>query len=682
MLNLRVSRAIRTTRPYLDRLERLGVTTVKDFVSYFPRTYNDLTGYKPIIDLVAGENATICGKLSNLVVIRTRNGMKMLKGVVTDATASVEVVWFNQTHLLKILPRNKELVLTGRVGFSFGKLSLQSPLYEIGDSGGEVIHGGRIVPVYHEVAGISSKWLRSKIKLLLDEYKSLFKEYLPEEILKAENLMGYGDALTQIHFPESDEALGEARRRLAFDEIFLMQVKILQKKALFQVGNAKPEMVMSRKEDIINGCIADLDFELTGAQVRVLDEVLVDMGRGYPMSRLIQGDVGSGKTIVAALAALNVVKNGFQVAIMAPTEILAKQHFISFMKVMRPFGFNIQFIAGSTKASQKDDILRQMKNGLVDIVIGTHALIQEKIGFKKLGLAVVDEQHRFGVKQRDILRNFGVPHFLNMTATPIPRTLAITMYGDQDISVIDEMPKGRQEVITRLVPEKKRLDAYRWVEEQTKMGRQAFIICPLIEDSENLEGVKSVVQEYEYLSKNIFPNLRLVFLHGKLKQDEKDQIMEDFKAKKFDILVSTSVIEVGIDVPNATMMLIEGAERFGLAQLHQFRGRVGRGSNQSYCFLFTGKTGKDGLSRLKAMEKYSSGFKLSEIDLELRGPGEVYGVRQSGVPDLKVADLRDLGLIEKANIWAQKIIKMDATLASFGKLAVKLNGGGGVYTED
>ncbi|MFA6918209.1 MAG: ATP-dependent DNA helicase RecG, partial [Candidatus Gracilibacteria bacterium] len=367
--------------------------------------------------------------------------------------------------------------------------------------------------------------------------------------------------------------------------------------------------------------------------------------------------------------------------LMAPTEILAKQHYKTFLKILGQFSLNIQFIAGSTPNKQKKEVIRQMKTGTVDIVIGTHALIQEGIGFKNLGLAIIDEQHRFGVKQREILKKMGSPHLLSMTATPIPRTLAMTIYGDQDLSIIDEMPAGRQKIITRVVPENKRVDAYRWIEDQVKKGRQAFIICPLIDESDVLE-VKSVIKEFDFLSEHIFQNLNLGLLHGKLKQEDKDKTMEDFKSNIIHILVSTSVIEVGIDIPNATIMMIEGSERFGLSQLHQFRGRVGRGEHQSYCFLFTGSLSEEGRTRLKSMEKHSSGFKLAEIDLELRGPGEIYGVRQSGIPDLKMASLTDSKTIEKARNAAAKIIAEDPLLKNYNALAAKISEIEEMYVND
>ena len=679
-LNQDLSSLLRTTNKHLSKLHSLGVKTVKDFLLYFPRTYNDNSDFTKIIDIRTDKVNVIKGKLTNLFNIKSKNGKKMTRAVFTDDSGSIGVVWFNQPHLSRLLPRNKDIILTGKAKFGFGKISLQNPSYELIKPHEEQIHTGRIVPTYHETEGLSSKWIREKLKPLIDEWTELFNEYMPEHILEQEELMGYRKAIKNVHFPESDELLDKARARLAFDELFLLQLKILQKKWYWQNTRDGEEKVMEMKPEI-KKCIADLPFELTGAQKRVLKEILEDTQKTYPMSRLVQGDVGSGKTIVAAISALNTVKNDYQVAVMAPTEILAKQHYKTFLKVLSPFNINVQFIAGSSTKKQKEDVVRQMKTGTVDIVIGTHSLIQEGISFKNLGLAIIDEQHCFGVKQREILKQQGSPHLLCMTATPIPRTMAITVYGDQDLSVIDEMPAGRQKIITRLVPEKKRTDAYRWIENQILKGRQAFVICPLIDESDTLE-VKSVLQEFELLNNEIFPDINVAVLHGKMKQEEKDDIMEKFQQNEIKILVSTSVIEVGIDVPNATIMLIEGSERFGLAQLHQFRGRVGRGDHQSYCFLFTNSQGEEGQKRLKAMEKHHSGFKLSEIDLEIRGPGEIYGTAQSGIPDLKMASLTDSKLVEKARSAAQQIIKEDPTVNSYPMLLNKMAELDNIYIKD
>jgi ATP-dependent DNA helicase RecG len=681
MLNKSLSKVLRTTSRHLGRLELLGVKTVRDFLLYFPRTYNDTREFTKISEIRTDEVSTIKGKLTSLFNIRTKNGKKMTRGVITDETGSVGVVWFNQPHLTRMLPRNSDIILSGKTKFGFGKITLQGPSYELIKKEEEQIHSGRIVPVYHETEGINSKWMREKLKPLVDNWVDLFEEYLPEGIIKEHNLIDYKTAIRSVHFPDEPELLEKSKERLAFDELFLLQLKVLQKKWYWQNINKEDPKNIKTNEEVIKDCTDNLPFTLTNAQNRTLKEILDDLEKPYPMSRLLQGDVGSGKTIVAALATLSVVKNDYQVAIMAPTEILAKQHYAGFIETLKAYSLNIQFIAGSTTKKEKENVIRQMKTGTVDIIIGTHALIQDGIGFKKLGLAIIDEQHRFGVKQRETLKSFGSPHLLAMTATPIPRTLAITVYGDQDLSIIDELPKGRQKIITRLVPEKKRIEAYRWIEDQVNKGRQAFIICPLIDESDVLE-VKSVLKEYAYLSEHIYPNLKVGLLHGKLKQEEKDKIMGDFNDNNIHILVSTSVIEVGIDIPNASIMLIEGSERFGLSQLHQFRGRVGRGEHQSYCFLFTNSLSEEGTTRMKAMEKHTCGFKLSEIDLEIRGPGEIYGLRQSGIPDLKMASLTDSVNIEKARKSAQKITNKDPELKNFPKLLEKIMGSEEIYLND
>lgn len=672
MLEKPLNKVLNTTKGHLDKLEHLGVKKVEDFLLYFPRAYNDVTQYTRIVDIRTDEINTIKGRLDSLFTTNTKNGKKITRGIFSDETGSIEVIWFNQPHLSKFLPRKKTIILSGKAKFSFGKVSLQGPAYEIPQADRDSIHTGRIVPVYHETEGVTSKWFREKLAPVINDWIKEIKEYMPEEILNEHNLIGYREAVKNIHFPENDEQLKKAVERLSFDELFLLQLGAIQKKWYWQSIKEDQKVNLQIKTDDIMKVINALPFQLTNAQKKVLKEILADLNKNVPMSRLVQGDVGSGKTIVAAIAALNTVKNGKQVAIMAPTEILAKQHYQTFVKILSSHGLNIQFIAGSTTKKQKEDIIRQMKTGTVDIMIGTHALIQDKIGFKDLGLAIIDEQHRFGVKQRDTLKSFGSPHLLTMTATPIPRTLAITIYGDQDLSIIDEMPKGRQKIITKTVTEKKRIQANRWIEDQIKKGRQAFVICPLIDESDTL-GVKAVTQEYALLKEHIFPEFEIGLLHGKLKQAEKDDIMQKFNENKINILVSTSVIEVGIDVPNATIMLIEGAERFGLSQLHQFRGRVGRGDNQSYCFLFTSEgLSEDGKTRLKAMEQHSSGFKLAEIDLELRGPGEIYGIKQSGIPDLKMANLTDSITIEKARKSAEEIIKKDPLLKEYPSLAEKI----------
>lgn len=677
-LNFPLHKVLNTTKNHLGKLEELGVKTVRDLALYFPRTYVDKSDYTNIAELKTDEINNVIGTLSNLFHQRTKNGKHLTKGLLSDDTGSVEVIWFNQPYLKRVLKNGQEIILSGKAKWNMGKMTLQSPSFE--EQKKVQTHVGRIVPVYHETAGLSSKWLREKIQPLIRDWAKHFSDYMPPEIVKEYNLMDYGRAISEVHFPTDEATLEDAKKRLSFDELFLLQSKALQKKWHWQ-NIAVHEQKPFRKHPDVEQFLKQLPFELTGAQKRTLEEIFNDLGKTYPMSRLLQGDVGSGKTVVAAAAILNTVKNGYQAALMAPTEILAKQHYHTIYKMLQPFGLNIQFIAGSTPDSIKDDIALQLKNGTVDVVIGTHALIQETISFQKLGLAVIDEQHRFGVKQRDILKSQASPHLLSLSATPIPRTLAMTIYGDQDLSIIDEMPKGRQQIITRIVPERKRLDGYQWIEAQVTKGRQAFVICPLIEESDVLE-VKSAIQEYEYLQEHIFPKLKVGLLHGKMKPKEKEEIMTLFSQNKINVLVSTSVIEVGIDVPNATIMVIEAAERFGLSQLHQFRGRVGRGAHQSYCFLFMKKSGEEASKRLRAMVDYSSGFKLAEIDLQIRGAGEIYGVRQSGIPDLKMASLSDSFTISLARQAAQKLINEDPKMEKYPLLKAKIEELHEVFVKD
>ena len=679
MLQTPLKDILRTTSRHLGKLKDLGVRTAEDLFMYFPRAYNDMTEATRIVDLRTDEINVVRGIISKLYMQRTKYGKYLTKAVLTDETGSIEVVWFNQPHIKRMIANDSEVVLSGKLKFAFGKMTLQSPQIEMAKE--EQIHSERIVPEYHTTEGISSKWLREKIKPLVDDWSKHFKEYMPMDIIANHGFLMYNKAIKNIHFPENEEMLKLAKERLAFDELFLLQLKALQKKWYWRQITSEEQKQIPQNIELIKEFLGGLAFELTNAQKKTLYEILQDLEKPYPMSRLVQGDVGSGKTIVAAAAALNVVKAGFQVAIMAPTEILAKQHYKSFTKDLKEYAFNIQFISGSNTEKQKTELVTQMKTGTVDIVIGTHALIQEKIEFKKLGLAIVDEQHRFGVKQRSILKSFGSPHLLSLSATPIPRTLAMTVYGDQDLSIIDELPKGRQTIITRLIPEKKRIDAYRWIEDQIRKGRQVFVVCPLIDESDTL-GVKSVKNEYAHLQEHIFPEFKIGLLHGKLKPQEKEEIMNQFSANDIKILVSTSVIEVGIDVPNASIMMIEGSERFGLSQLHQFRGRVGRGEHQSYCFLFTNSDSQETRQRLNAMVQHSSGFKLAEIDMQLRGVGEIYGVKQSGIPDLKMADLTDSITIEKARKEAQKIIEHDPMLNEYPQLKERIEEKEDVYVKD
>jgi len=671
MLNKHISTAIRTTSRHIGKLEHLGIETVNDLLHYFPRTYQDKSTFNTVSEIRTDEINNLKGIISNFKSNRTRNGKLLIKALFTDETGSIEVVWFGQPFVMKMLRTGDEVILSGKAKFAMGKTSLQSPTYEKLSSEGQQLHAGRIIPIYHETEGLTSKWIREKIQPIIKQMSSHLYEHLPKEIRKENRLMDYAQAVVQAHFPESQERLEAAKHRLAFDELFILQFQALKRKWEWQKIAAKEKKEININESITKEFLSTLPFELTNAQIHSTNEILEDLKKPYPMSRLLQGDVGSGKTVVATIALIHVIKSGYQAALMAPTEILARQHYQTIYKFLKNYGFNIQFLSGSTGTKEKREITQQLKNGTIDLIIGTHAIIQDKIGFKKLGLAIIDEQHRFGVKQRETIKSFGSPHLLALSATPIPRTLAMTIYGDQDLSIIDEMPPGRKPIITRTVPESKRIDAYRWIEDQVKKGRQVYVICPLIEESEKIE-VKSVLEEFERLNLDIFPDLKIVYLHGKLKNEEKEEIMSKFKAGDFDILVSTSVIEVGIDVPNSSIILIEGSERFGLSQLHQFRGRVGRGEHQSYCFLFTNSWSEENRKRLKAMSEHTSGFKLAEIDLELRGPGEIYGLKQSGIPDLKMASLTDSETIAAARRSATYLIQNDPLLNNHPLLEQKI----------
>lgn len=656
-LSTPLSEALSTKKEYIKALADMGIKNVEDLLLYFPRAYEDLSQFKGLHEAKDGEVITAKGFLQGIKLIPTKNRkMKLVKAMFYDqAGYESEAVWFNQPHLLRTLPMDKEVVVSGKAQWNYGKLTLQSPVVE--QSKATQIHAGTTVPIYPQHDVITSKWLREKIHPLLYLAKDL-SEVLPEAILKEEGLMKKAEAVQEIHFPSTQKKMEAARDRLGYEELFLLQLESLKRKKEWQESRAgSSDEGMPLDPELVKEFFATLPFTPTNAQKVVIYEILKDMERSFPMMRLLEGDVGSGKTMVAVMTALQAVKHGTQVAIMAPTEVLARQHLISFSKFLEPYlDINVQLLVGALKTAEKRQVTDAIANGQVDIVIGTHALIQDGIDFHKLGLVIVDEQHRFGVKQREVLVRQGSPHVLNMTATPIPRTLALVAYGDQDLSVINEMPPGRMPIETKIVPPQHRQTVYRFVDGHIEKGEQVYVICPLIDESDVLE-VKSVKKEFEHLQ-TIFPNRSIGLLHGKLKPEEKEAVMRDFKDGKIQILVSTSVIEVGIDVPNATIMLIEGAERFGLSQLHQFRGRVGRGKVQSYCFLYTDSSSENTVARLKAMTDHSDGFMLAEIDLKLRGPGEVYGVRQSGMPDLKVANLMNGILLDRVRKAAENFIQM------------------------
>lgn len=670
MLNAPIHKLIRTTGKHLKLLEKLGVKTAEDLLNYFPRAYLDSSEITKLAYLKINQLSTFRGKISNLKNVRTKTGKILTKAVFRDSTGAIEVVWFNQPFITKLLKEGSEIYLSGKPIVTNNRLTLSNPAYE--EIKPEQIHTGRLVPVYHETEGLSSKWLREKIKIVADKTLNNVEEYLPEEIIKKFNLIPLKQAVREIHFPRNHRSITEARCRLGFDELLFIRLKSLLSKYSIRKSSGKIAHKIKVDYKQIKDFLKTLPFELTRAQKIAAVEILKDLQNPYPASRLLQGDVGSGKTIVAAIASYAMIKNGYQAAFMAPTEILSRQHYNLLNNLFKNYNIKCELLTGSTQNKTRKEMLEKLEKGEIDILIGTHALIQKDVKFKHLGLAIIDEQHKFGVKQREVLNSYGFPHVINLSATPIPRTLALTIYGDQDLSIIDELPPGRKPIITKIVPENKRTAAYNWIRKQVKEKyQQVFIICPLIDESDKME-LKAVTEEYYRLANDIFPDLNVSFIHGKLPQKDKNKIMEDFKENRINILVSTSIIEVGIDIPNAAIMIIEGAERFGLAQLHQFRGRIGRGVSQSYCLLFSNAFSEESIKRLNAMERFHSGFKLAEIDLALRGPGEVFGVRQSGIPDLKMANLTDSYLMTKVQEAANIIMNEDPELKNFPKLKNKI----------
>jgi len=626
----------------LRKLKRLKISTIEDLIYHIPFRYENIGEPKKISGVGLGEYASVTGTILESRNIRTRYGKNLTKATINDGTASIESVWFNQPFLIKTLKSNQKVSLAGKVNVFSGKPTLINPTYEIfSDLKKKAIHTQGIVPVYPETFGLSSKWIRTKIKEILPTVLTKIVDPLPNTSLQRNNLIPLRAAVWQIHSPEGKTEIEKARRRLAFDELLLATLQGLQRRNEWK--RKQSGVALETSQEQLLELLSSLPFQLTGAQRKVLKEIINNLGEKKPMNRLLQGDVGSGKTVVAAIIFYLTFLNGYQSAFMAPTEVLAIQHFNTIKTILEPFGMKTA-IHTST---------RKLKEDKFDIVVGTHALISKGISFKKLALIVIDEQHRFGVTQRAILRSKGAtPHVLTMTATPIPRSLALTLYGDLDISVMDEMPPNRKLVKTYLVPPEKRSKAYQFIREQITKGKQAFIIFPLIEPSETLSTVKAATEEYKRLQKDIFPEISLGLLHGRIKSKEKEEILRAFLLNKFSILVSTPVVEVGIDIPQATVMMIEGAERFGLASLHQLRGRVGRSASQSYCLLFTESSSRSVFERLSALEKHHVGLKLAEIDLKMRGPGQIYGTLQSGLPDFKIANLSDLSLLQSAKTEA------------------------------
>jgi len=685
------------------KMQRLGIKTVRDLIFHFPNRYEDFSNITPISKAGVGETVCIKGKVLEIKTIRTwKRRMFITQAVIEDETGAIKVTWFNQPYLTKTLKKGEPVYLAGKITPGKGKNSsyLSNPVYEkMGPEAG-LIHTGRLVPIYPETRGLSSRMLRWLLLPVLTELKKDTTETLPDNIISEFKLFPLGRSLWQIHFPDSIQMVERARERISFEELFYISLFVLRERRRLAKESAIP---ISMNLPLIQRFVKSLSFKLTDAQRKSAWQILKDIEKPRPMNRLLEGDVGSGKTVVAMMAALNAIKAGYQVAFMAPTEILAKQHFESVAKLLNPFNLDIGLLTGKEDKFKskklKNDVIEvsrmklvdKSKKGEINLLIGTHALIQDTVKFKNLALVILDEQHRFGVEQRAKLcqqsKNTSrlIPHLLSMTATPIPRTLALTIYGDLDLSLIDELPKNRKKIITEIVDPKERKKAYDFAKQQVKTGRKIFVICPRIEEREITESeealglieVKAVKKEYEKLSKEIFPDLKVGMLHGKMTTKEKERTMKTFRndharKERFDILVSTSVVEVGIDVPDATVMLIEGADRFGLAQLHQLRGRVGRSDYQSYCFLFTESPSKKTRQRLKALITAENGFELAEKDLAIRGPGEFSGTKQWGVPDIAMASLKDIALVEKTRNAAKELLEENPGLKKYPALLARL----------
>ena len=650
-----------------DKLNKLGIFTLKDLLYYFPRQFEDRNNLKKIAQLEDGEKVTIKAVISSINTFSPKEGMTLTKIDVKDETGSAKLVFFNKSYIKNTFRPGDSILVFGKVKKKFNNLELTSCELEYLTNSPK--NTCRFMPVYQLTYGVTNKEIMSIIRTVLEDKELIIQEYMPQRIIEKYRLCSIDFAVRNIHSPSSKESLKIALYRIVFEELLILQLGLF----VFKSGRNKEDGIKFETSKDLKKIISALPFKLTKAQNRALDEIIQDMNLEKIMNRLVQGDVGSGKTVVALLALANCVLNGYQGALMAPTEILAGQHYISLTESLKDFGINVGLLIGSLTKKQKDTVLEQIKNNEIDILIGTHALIEDKVEVNNIGLVITDEQHRFGVMQRSKLSLKGAnPDILVMTATPIPRTLALILYGDLDISIIDELPPGRQPIETIAIEKSKRDRAYNnLVRREVESGRQVYIVCPLVEESEAIEA-KSAVELVEELRAEYFHDLRLGLLHGKMKSSEKDEVMRLFKNKEIDILVSTTVIEVGVNVPNATLMIIENAERFGLAQLHQLRGRVGRGSHKSYCVLIYDSKTDVCRQRMAIMEETNDGFKISEKDLEIRGPGEFFGTRQHGLPELKVANLfKHIKILKLAQQEARYILGEDNNLQLKENMALK-----------
>ncbi len=674
---------------YQKRLKALNISSVRDLLFYFPREYEDFSNITSIENVKEGGVFCVSGKILEIAEQRTfKKRLSITKAIVQDKTGAIKALWFNQPYLGQSLKTGEEICLAGKVLRDKEGIYISNPVHEKFGNG-NLTHLGRIVPLYSETRGVSSRWIRSIIKTVLSKLEDPLEETLPQHILKEKQFLPLKQALWQIHFPNSLGEAEGAKKRFAFEELFYILLFVLSERKKIAEVKAPPipfdPLLMKRFTQ-------KLPFLLTDGQKKAAWHILKDIEKPRPMNRLLEGDVGSGKTVVAAMAALSAIKHGFQAVFMAPTEILAQQHFKSVASLLTPFKITIGLLTGSSDRFispklpndfieiSREKLIKKAKENAINILIGTHALIQDKVKFSNLALVILDEQHRFGVKQRFALlhRSTLIPHLLSLTATPIPRTLALTMYGDLDISLLDELPKGRKKIITKIISPEKRNEAYKAIKEQVELGRQVFVICPRIEKSEARNSkfetaeLKNVKEEYEKLSKKIFPKLNVAMLHGKMSAREKEETMKKMKRGKIDVLVSTSVVEVGVDISNATVMMIEGADRFGLAQLHQFRGRVGRAEHQSYCFLFAETNSLATKQRLKALTELENGFELAEMDLKIRGPGDFSGTKQWGIPDFAMEQLTNLKLVEETRETAKQLLEQDIALKKYPLLRAKM----------
>jgi ATP-dependent DNA helicase RecG len=649
------------------KLAILGIRNVSDLVENFPRRYEDYSNISNVRDLRPGV-ATVEAKINQVTGRYVRRGLHITEAIATDESGSARLVWFNQPYRAGAIRHNQPYFIAGEYGLRRGRFSILNPSVELVSS--FPVNTARIIPVYRETKGLKSATIRKLIREALNSQKGL-PEILPKWLVSEQKLISHHAAVKEMHFPSSADSLSRAKKRLGFEEIFQLTLAALLNKYELAHEHA---LLIPFEEKLAKDFVSKLPFKLTDAQRKVAWQIYLDMAKAYPMNRLVEGDVGSGKTVVAAMAAIMAMEQSFQVAFMAPTEILARQHADTLFNLLGNIGYgdHVGLLIGGMNSNQKNLAHQKIASGEIRLIVGTHALITEKVDMHKLGLIIIDEQHRFGVDQRKKLQAKAghMPHVLHMTATPIPRSLALTLYGELDISILDEMPLGRQPIVTKLESPNSRKQLYAKIDKELEKGRQMFVVCPLIMDSETSEG-ESVEEVYKKLSTRDFKHRKVGILHGQLKSKEKDDVMQKFINREYDIMVSTTVIEVGVDVPNASIMLIEGAERFGLAQAHQLRGRVGRGEYQSYCYLMMSDS-KAPTTRLRALETTNDGFKLAQLDLEIRGPGAIYGLSQHGSLDLRVANLSDTKLIASARKAAQEFIDKKESLKKYPILEAKV----------